>query len=57
MKALIEIRGGNLVNVTTDDPNFKYKVLDYDNEPNGKFSDKEYLEADMVVDDTDLLNW
>ena len=31
MKALIYVRGGNVISVTSDSPDFQYKIIDYDN--------------------------
>ena len=59
MKALIYVRGGNVISVTSDSPDFQYKIIDYDNfeaESEGEeksWIETSFLEPDLVEEITD----
>ena len=52
-KAIFYLKGGNINHVISNSEDFQFKIVDYDNLPNGNESNFEYLEPDLIEIDID----
>jgi hypothetical protein len=53
-KTILYIKGGMLTNVVSNNPNFQYKLIDYDNDPEATEDKYDWSESDLIVEDIEL---
>ena len=49
-KVVIEIKGGNIIKITSDNPDISYHIIDHDISESNNF-----MVADIIVDDVDTI--